>query len=233
MVEIMRAPAGALQLSTAARIAGIEALTGVLTIGAAGRISFLSGEPVEATHGATTGVEALLEHFLDPPAELALHRLDQPARPALGALEALVQEGGRLALQWSQVAPRVLVEVSADSLSDHLAPLAEGLDGRRPLWSVLNSLQIPRVRLLDAITRLVDLGALVDAAPPVPIPVALVPTDPDADAEAWLRVGQRLCHEDRHAEAITAFQQALALRPDHPVARRDLARAQLAAARQI
>jgi hypothetical protein len=125
--------------------------------------------------------------------------------------------GCRFTDEWSRLAPLVLAAVRPIG-DPRLAPLEPFLGGGT-VEQVVRRAQVPRVTAIDPLLHALEQGWLRELDAPDPLRHPLVE---DADIGALIDLARSHLREERFADAEELLLRVLQLRPNDPVAARDL-----------
>ncbi len=229
-VEVMSVVCARVSLATLLQVVDMEAVTGWVDVGAHGGVLVSDGLPVDAWLGRWTATDALYELFLVDEAERCVVWEADVAgdRRPLGPTSSLVLEGARRADEWRRIAGMVLSRAPGSTLATVPArcePIVERLDGKTPLFQVVDATGVPRHIASHGLAPLVAAGVLVASGEVVPLPVATrsVGVTGSAPAEGpdffdCLERGRSELRSGDLASAHRWFTHAVELRPEDRVA---------------
>ncbi|MCB9683343.1 MAG: DUF4388 domain-containing protein [Alphaproteobacteria bacterium] len=163
--------AASVSLGTLLQVADLEAVTGAIEVGTAGRILLDAGMPTHASAADLEGLDAFYELFLDAPrqGELVLREGDAPEmtwgrRP----VASLILEGTRRADEWRRNADRV---IARGTVADDADPeLLAAVDGVRAPWQLAAALGMARHAVASRIAGWLDAGVVSDTGTRAPMP---------------------------------------------------------------
>ena len=225
MTEILRGDARAVSLGTLLQVVESENLSGAIRFTPSGEIGVSQGAPVRARYAGVTGVDALLEIFLQPPHSFVLDAGAPEAGESLGVTVGIVLDACRLQDDWRRVASLVLVPSRPGPLPGVLAPLSRLLDGRRSVWQAVEAAAIPRSKVTDPLGAALADGLLRTAEAPIAsVEPPALSEDASDEFGVLIEVARRLTREGSFDLARGAFERALAIRPGDRVALQNLKR---------
>ncbi|MEL6343706.1 MAG: DUF4388 domain-containing protein [Myxococcota bacterium] len=228
MPDVLRGELGAIRIASLLQFAEMDRLTGRLSVGEDGVVHLYDGHPVAASHGALSGVDALLAML---PLESGAFLLNDDAPVESGeplcALMALIMGGARLQDEWSRTAPMVLggnPERGWSPSDPFEAAIVERLDGERTLAEAVAGVAHPFV-VLDGLLDAMERQDLIAVAPPNPERAAAALKPPSADEFYPLidEARQRRKVGDLGG-AESALRRALMIRPDDRTLQQNLRR---------
>ena len=202
-----------------------ESLTGELTIDPAGaRLDVSGGSVVAAACDGLTGTPAVIATFLIDHGTFELVEVDVAGQP-LAPTMSLVMEGLRVLDEWTRLQPMVLtVGEGSWAASERLRPALLLLDGERPLAEAIVLARVHPITVVDEILKALEAGRLVAAAPPKPERAAIAHKLLDVDVMDLVLDARKALKQRRFEEAESMLRRALAVDPEHRIARQNLRR---------
>lgn len=242
-VPLLQASTEVLSLSTLLYVADTEAITARVFITPRGTLDIVEGEIVGASIGELTGVDALLELFVDQGTAVVLRPPAVRGGASLGGTVRLMFEGARRADEWERVRScPVAWRTGVPEVDPVLTPLLSAVDGVRTGHEVAQVSGLPRHLVGDVLAGWLEEGLIRLGRPRETVANTADNRTQDAPAAVEPATAVELgdlgffdCIDEGRAaykrgeldQAIAAFEAALAHRPGDRLASQNLKRARI------